>query len=321
MNLLEQLQQYTTVVADTGDLEAIQQFKPREATTNPSLITQSAKSPKNQHLIKQVYQQAQHENYTGDALLERSIDLLTVRLGVEILQYIDGRISTEVDANLSYNTQATIDKALELLAIYQSYGIDKERILIKIASTWQGIQAAKYLEQQGIHCNLTLIFSLCQAQACADAEVTLISPFVGRISDWQKKHLAIENLSIEQDQGIQSVQNIYTYYKQQNIHTQIMGASFRTCEQIIALAGCDLLTISPQLLWQLTEQNGLITSQLNIEQAKKQPLIIRPTQTEALFHHELQADPMANQLLTNGINQFIQAKAELCNMLRQYFTP
>lgn len=318
-NLLQQLQHYTTVVADTGDLNAIRQFRPLDATTNPSLITQFAQHAQSHAFIENAYQQAKSEHYTGDALYERTIDLLTVRLGVEILQLIDGRVSTEVDANLSYDTQATIDKALELVNIYQSYGIEPSRVLIKIASTWQGIQAAKYLEEQGIHCNLTLLFNLCQAQACADAKITLISPFVGRISDWQKKDLGVEQIAIADDMGVKSVEKIYTYYKQQDIRTQIMGASFRNIEQIIALAGCDLLTISPTLLQQLAEQNGTINAQLTPEKAKNQTKIVRPAQNEDSFYAELKADAMADELLSKGIQQFIQAKADLLAWLKQHF--
>lgn len=313
------LRKYTTVVADTGDLQAIQQFKPLDATTNPSLITQSAKNPQNDALLEQAYQQAKNEHYQGDALFERTVDLLTVRLGVEILKHIDGRVSTEVDANLSYDTQATIDKALQLLEIYQSYGIDKERILIKIASTWQGIQAARYLEQQGIHCNLTLLFSLCQAQACADAQVTLISPFVGRILDWQKKQQQCTDIAIADDLGVQSVQKIYHYYKQHEIKTQIMGASFRTCEQIIALAGCDLLTISPTLLAQLNEQQQQFDAQLSVADAKQHALMPYFAPTEADFNTELEQNQMMRELLTSGIQGFIQAKSELVSLLKQRF--
>lgn len=321
MNTLNQLRQYTTVVADTGDLDAIRQFRPLDATTNPSLITQASKQVHNQPLLDDAYQQASREGYVGDALLERTIDVLTVKLGVEILQLIDGRVSTEVDANLSYDTQATIDKALELLAIYESYGIDKQRILIKIAGTWQGIQAAKYLEQQGIHCNLTLIFGIHQAQACADAQVTLISPFVGRISDWQKKHLGQNHIAISDDAGVKSVQNIYTYYKQQQIQTQIMGASFRSIEQILALSGCDLLTIAPSLLQELNQQNiSIAQAQLSPEIAQAMPRIQREPQTEETFDAELQADPMASELLQAGIQGFIQAKQQLLDLLKERYS-
>lgn len=320
MNSLEQLKQYTTVVADTGDLNAIMQFKPLEATTNPSLITAAAQSPHSQDLIHEAYQTAKNKGLQGDDLLNHTIDLLTVKLGVEILNIVDGRVSTEVDAELSYDTEATIAKALQLIALYENYGIHKDRILIKITSTWQGIQAAKYLEQQGIHCNLTLLFGLHQAQACADAKVTLISPFVGRILDWYKKHENVDAYPIDQDQGVQSVRKIYQYYKQNQIPTQVMGASFRSIEQIIALAGCDLLTISPQLLQQLEQNQATIQAQLTPDIAQKAQAIIRPAQTEQSFHDELNADPMASELLEKGIQGFIQAKQQLIELLKTRFS-
>lgn len=319
MNSLQQLKQYTVIVADTGNLQAIQQLQPQEATTNPTLVTQACQSAENAHLLKSAYQQAKQQDLTGDDLLNRTIDILTVELGTEILKHIDGRVSTEIDAELSYNTQATIDKALQIIELYQQKGIDKNRVLIKIASTWQGIQAAKYLEQQGIHCNLTLLFGLHQAQACADAKVTLISPFVGRILDWYKKHENVESYPIEQDKGVLSVRQIYQYYKQNNIQTQIMGASFRSTEQILALAGCDLLTISPALLQQLSTQNQTVLPQLNHDFASNSPTIQRAPQTEQSFHDELNADPMASELLQQGIDGFIQAKQQLMDLLKAQF--
>lgn len=319
MNSLSQLKALTTIVADTGDLVAIRQFKPLDATTNPSLITAAAKQAENDTLIQSAYQQAQAEGLTGNALLNRTIDLLTVKLGVEILNIIDGRVSTEVDASLSYDTVATIAKAKELLAIYQDYGIDKSRILIKIASTWQGIQAAKQLEQEGIHCNLTLLFGMHQAQACADANVTLISPFVGRILDWYKKRDGVDGYPIEHDAGVNSVRQIYTYYKQQHIKTQVMGASFRSTAQILALAGCDLLTIAPSLLQQLEQDTQTVPYQLSPSLAQQAEIIQRPAQTEQSFHDELNADPMASELLTAGIQGFIQAKEQLIDVLKQRF--
>lgn len=319
MNSLQQLKQYTVIVADTGNLQAIQQLQPQEATTNPTLVTQACQSAENAYLLKSAYQQAKQQQLTGDDLLNRTIDILTVELGAEILKHIDGRVSTEIDAELSYNAQATIDKALQLIELYQQKGIDKNRVLIKIASTWQGIQAAKYLEQHGIHCNLTLLFGLHQAQACADAKVTLISPFVGRILDWYKKHENVESYPIEQDKGVLSVRQIYQYYKQNNIQTQIMGASFRSTEQILALAGCDLLTISPALLQQLSTQNQTVLPQLNHDFASNSPTIQRAPQTEQSFHDELNADPMASELLQQGIDGFIHAKQQLMDLLKAQF--
>ncbi|MBP7218281.1 MAG: transaldolase, partial [Acinetobacter sp.] len=260
---LHQLKNLTTVVADSSDLEAIQKFRPLDATTNPSLITAAAEQPESKQLIEDAYAQAKQEGYQADELIERTIDILTVKFGVEILKLIDGRVSTEVDASLSYNTEATIAKARELSELYKSYGIAQSRILIKIASTWEGIQAAKVLEAEGVPCNLTLLFGLHQAQACADAKVTLISPFVGRILDWYKKAEGVEQYPIEQDPGVLSVKKIYHYYKQQGIHTQVMGASFRSTAQVLGLAGCDLLTIAPNLLAQLEQDQQTITAQLS----------------------------------------------------------
>ena len=216
---LAQLKALTTIVADTGDLAAIEQFRPLDATTNPSLITVAANQPENRVLIEDAYTQAKAEGYLHDELIERTIDILTVKLGVEILKIVSGRVSTEVDASLSYDTDATVAKAHELLKLYKDYGVEQDRILIKIASTWEGIQAAKILEAEGIHCNLTLLFGLHQAKACADAGVTLISPFVGRILDWYKKAENVDHYPIEKDPGVLSVKQIYHYYKQHSIKT------------------------------------------------------------------------------------------------------
>ena len=264
---LDQLKAITTIVADTGDLTAIETFRPLDATTNPSLITAASSLPENKQLIEDAYEQAKSEGYTADLLIERAIDILTVKLGVEILKLIDGRVSTEVDAALSYDTEATIEKAKELLALYKAYGIDQNRILIKIASTWEGIQAAKALEAEGIHCNLTLLFGLHQAKACADANVTLISPFVGRILDWYKKAEGVDHYSIEKDPGVLSVKQIYTFYKQHQIKTEIMGASFRSVDQVLGLAGCDLLTVSPNLLSDLSQDEREVKAQLSAAEA------------------------------------------------------
>lgn len=316
-NAFDQLNQLTTIVADTGDLKAIKQFKPLDATTNPSLITAAASSPDSLPLIEQAYEQALAEGYQQDDLIERVIDLLTVRLGIEILKVIDGRVSTEVDASLSYDTQATIDKAHELLALYKAAGVDQNRVLIKIASTWQGIQAAKALEEEGIHCNLTLLFGLHQAAACAEAKVTLISPFVGRILDWYKKSEQKDSYPIELDPGVISVKQIYTYYKQHGYNTQIMGASFRSVEQILALAGCDLLTIAPSLLEQLTQQFNPVTAELTSEQALKNPVLDKLQLDEKQFHQLLESDLMATQLLQSGVDGFVKAREQLAINLRQ----
>ena len=316
---LDQLKRLTTIVADSGDLNAIQQFRPLDATTNPSLITVAAQQPENRELIEDAYAQAKQEGYQLDQLVERTIDILTVKLGVEILNIIEGRVSTEVDAALSYNTEETITKAKELLALYQDYGIDQNRILIKIASTWEGIQAAKALEAEGIHCNLTLLFGLHQAKACADAKVTLISPFVGRILDWFKKAENIESYPIEKDPGVLSVKEIYHYYKQHHIKTEVMGASFRSVDQVLGLAGCDLLTVAPNLLEKLGQDTRVVEAQLNNEHAQTELDQPHEEISKAEFKQQLESDLMAFQLLQGGIDGFIKAREQLALLLRQSF--
>ena len=317
-NALNQLKKMTTIVADSSDLAAIEKFRPLDATTNPSLITVAANQPENKILIEAAYDQAKQEGYTADELIERTIDILTVKFGVEILKLIEGRVSTEVDASLSYDTEATIAKAKALLALYKAYGIDQNRILIKIASTWEGIQAAQALEAEGIHCNLTLLFGLHQAQACADAKVSLISPFVGRILDWYKKAENVQNYPIEKDPGVLSVKQIYQYYKQHNIQTEIMGASFRSIDQVLGLAGCDLLTVAPGLLAELELDTREVQLQLNpnqIAKSSEQAIVL----DKATFKDQLEHDLMAFQLLQGGIDGFIKAREQLSTLLRQSF--
>lgn len=311
---LSQLKKLTTIVADSSDLSAIEQFRPLDATTNPSLITAAAAQESSRELIEAAYTQAKQEGLCADELIERTIDILTVKFGVEILKLIEGRVSTEVDASLSYDTEATIAKAKELLSLYKGYGIDQNRILIKIASTWEGIQAAKALEAEGIHCNLTLLFGSHQAKACADAKVTLISPFVGRILDWYKKAENVDHYPIEQDPGVLSVKAIFNDYKTHGVQTEVMGASFRSIEQVLALAGCDLLTVAPNLLAQLNEDQRQVTAQL----VPAQNIIpAEPELTEAEFKHQLEHDLMAFQLLQAGIDGFIKAREQLSALLRQ----
>lgn len=316
---LNQLKNMTTIVADSSDLSAIEKFRPLDATTNPSLITAAANQPENKKLIEDAFDQAKQEGYANDELIERTIDILTVKFGVEILKLIEGRVSTEVDAALSYDTDATIAKAKELLALYKQYGIDPNRILIKIASTWEGIQAAKALQAEGINCNLTLLFGLHQAQACAEAKVTLISPFVGRILDWYKKAENVDSYSIDQDPGVLSVKQIYHYYKQYGIQTEIMGASFRSVDQVLGLAGCDLLTVSPNLLAALAEDTREIENQLSENHA--QVHIDHPINplSKAGFKSALEHDLMSFQLLQGGIDGFIKAREQLSHLLRQSF--
>ena len=316
---LEQLKTLTTIVADTGDLAAIEQFRPLDATTNPSLITVAANQPENRELIEDAYAQAKAEGYQQDELIERTIDILTVKLGVEILKIVSGRVSTEVDASLSYDTDATIAKAHELLKLYKEYGIEQDRILIKIASTWEGIQAAKVLEAEGIHCNLTLLFGLHQAKACADAGVTLISPFVGRILDWYKKAENVDHYPIEKDPGVLSVKQIYHYYKQHNIKTEVMGASFRSVDQVLGLAGCDLLTVAPNLLASLANEQRKVTTQLTLDHAHSHTEQAHQAIQHDDFKSELEHDLMAFQLLQGGIDGFIRARDQLSTLLRQSF--
>lgn len=305
---LDQLKTMTTIVADTGDLQAIARLKPVDATTNPSLITKAFATPDMQPLLIETLKR--HNNN-----IDKVIDDLTIYIGAEILKLIEGRVSTEVDARLSFNTQATIDKAQQYIEAYQKLGVNKERILIKIASTWEGIQAARQLEKQGIHCNLTLLFGLHQAQACADAGVTLISPFVGRILDWQKKDEGVDSILIAQDKGVQSVKQIYAYYKQHGYQTQVMGASFRSVEQILALAGCDLLTIAPDLLDNMANMDISVTRQLSpnmvFDKMEKSML------DNASFAELHQQDLISQALLPAGIQGFIQAREALVTTLQK----
>lgn len=309
MNSLDQLKQYTTVVADTGDFQSIAQFLPQDATTNPSLILKAVQKPEYQPLFAATVQAHKGEP-VGDIM-----NHVLVAFGSEILKIIPGRVSAEVDARLSFDTEATVEKAKTVIALFEAKGIDRERILIKIAATWEGIQAAKILEAQGIHTNLTLMFSLAQAVACANANVTLISPFVGRIYDWFKKQTGTE-YDASNDPGVESVRTIYNYYKKFGIKTQVMGASFRNVGQIIGLAGCDLLTISPDLLKQLQEMNEPVSAALNSENAQAQT-IESLNQTEASFRLMLNNDPMANEKLAEGIRLFCVDTEKLVTLIEQ----
>ncbi len=301
MNSLQQLAKFTTIVADTGDLSAIARLRPVDATTNPSLITAAFADGTHDELIRQV----------AHLDIDDAIDALTVTLGAQIAQLITGRVSTEVDARLSFDTEGTIKKALEFIQLYDKLGIASERILIKIAATWQGIKAAEILEKQGIHCNLTLLFTDTQAYACADAGVTLISPFVGRITDWQKAHENKAQIDIASDMGVNSVKHIYTYYKTHGYHTEVMGASFRSVAQILALAGCDLLTISPALLDELAQLNTPVTRQLSLASAQQET---PKSLTQAEFGNAQEAHPL-NTLLLKGIEGFITARQTLAESL------
>src|SRR5208282_3631294 len=263
MNLLESLKRYTTVVADTGDFEAIAEHKPQDATTNPSLIYQAAQKPHYQYVVDEALDFAIRSPGDSAAHSMAFIDKLFITFGCEILKIVPGRVSTEVDAGLSFDTEGTLAKARKLIGMYKDAGIERDRVLIKIASTWEGIRAAEQLEREGIHCNLTLLFSFAQAVACAEAGVTLISPFVGRIYDWYRKERGVKDIPADEDPGVESVTRIYNYYKKFDYKTQVMGASFRKVDQIVRLAGCDLLTISPELLDQLEKTEGTLDRKLD----------------------------------------------------------
>ena len=302
MNQLDALKQFTTVVADTGDFKQIAQFQPTDATTNPSLILKAVQMPVYRSLLDETL--AQHPQ----AALDETMDRLLVRFGVELLSLLPGRVSTEVDARLSFDTDATLARARRITQLYQAQGIDtQQRVLIKIAATWEGIQAAQVLEREGIHTNLTLLFAFAQAVACAQAGVTLISPFVGRIYDWHKKAAGAAWNEAEcagaNDPGVQSVRQIYNYYKQHGVATEVMGASFRNTGQITALAGCDLLTIAPELLAQLQAQTAPLSASLSVAQAQATP-IERLTLNEAQFRFVLNEDAMASDKLAEGIRAF-----------------
>ncbi len=304
MSLLSQLKTMTVVVADSGDLQAIEKFVPRDATTNPSLIAQAAQMPVYAEVVDEALGWAKKEaGGDKEAALKKAIDRLSVEFGLRILKVIPGRVSTEVDARLSFDTQASIEKARLLIGQYAAAGIGKERILIKLASTWEGIRAAEVLEKEGIHCNLTLLFGMHQAVACADAKVTLISPFVGRILDWYKKSTGKESYAPAEDPGVVSVTSIYNYYKNHGHQTEVMGASFRNIGEITELAGCDLLTISPKLLAELDGKDGELPRKLDAAAAKKLT-IAKIAMDEAAFRKAHEEDKMAKEKLAEGIEGF-----------------
>jgi len=312
-NKLQQLRQFTTVVADTGDIEAIRTHQPEDATTNPSLLLKAAELPEYQPLLAEARAFAEREGGNEQARKNNLCDHLAVSIGAEILKVIPGVVSTEVDARLSFDIQATVDRARRLISLYRERGVDSQRILIKIASTWEGIQAARILEREGIRCNLTLLFSFCQAVACAEAGVHLISPFVGRILDWYKEHTGQE-YTPETDPGVQSVTQIYRYYKQHGITTVVMGASFRNTGEIEMLAGCDKLTISPQLMAELAQDNAPLERRLVPELTTQQPPL---SLSEAEFRWQLNEDQMATEKLAEGIRRFAADQITLENLLYQ----
>jgi transaldolase len=316
-NLLEQLKSMTTVVADTGDIRAIEQFTPRDATTNPSLITAAAQMPEYQEIVDQTLMQASKDAGKGASakdIATLAFDRLAVSFGLKILEIIPGRVSTEVDARLSYDTEATIAKAHQIIAQYEAAGITRDRVLIKIASTWEGIKAAEALEKEGIHCNLTLLFGLHQAIACAEANITLISPFVGRILDWFKKSTGTESYAPAEDPGVVSVTSIYNYYKKFGYKTEVMGASFRNLGEITELAGCDLLTISPALLTELKASTETLPRKLDPSKAADMA-IEKISIDKATFDQMHAADPMATEKLEEGITGFTKALVILEQLL------
>jgi transaldolase len=301
MNQLESLQRHSVIVADTGDIEAIGRFRPQDATTNPSLILRAAQDARYRPLIDEAVAAAAASPV--DARLDDTLDRLFVGFGRRILELVPGRVSTEVDARLSFDTSATEGKARRLVDLYEAAGVPRERVLIKIASTWEGIRAAERLERDGIHCNLTLLFSFAQAVACADAGVTLISPFVGRIYDWYRKARGVEDIARGDDPGVASVTRIYEYYKKFGYDTQVMGASFRKTTQIVDLAGCDLLTISPDLLAKLESTAGEVPRRLSVADAAASA-VERVDLDEALFRWMHNDDAMGTEKLAEGIRLF-----------------
>lgn len=316
-NLLEQLKKVTQVVADSGEINIIKQFGATDATTNPSLILKAIQLPEYQHLIAEAIGWAKSLSDDQAQQLTDACDCLAVKVGAEINQLIPGYISTEVDARLSFDTQAMIDKAHQLIALYQQADVSKQRVLIKIASTWEGIRAAEILEQEGIQCNLTLLFGFAQARACAEAKVTLISPFVGRIMDWYKAKSGQAAFAPAEDPGVLSVQKIYRYYKQHDHTTIVMGASFRNTGEILELAGCDKLTISPALLSELANSEGTLITKLVSPAEKSAP---PAPMTEAQFRWQMNDDAMATEKLAEGIRQFAVDQVKLEDIISEQLT-
>ncbi len=313
-NQLDELKQFTTVVADTGDFQTMKEFAPQDATTNPTLILKAVEKEEYASLADEAVTSCLGKGLDGQALVDAIASELLVGFGLEILKIVPGRVSTEVDARLSYDTEGTIGKAREIIELYRSKGIDSDRILIKIASTWEGINAAKTLEKEGIHCNLTLLFSLVQAVHCAESGATLISPFVGRILDWNKAKTGLDYAAHE-DPGVQSVQTIYNYYKKFGYKTEVMGASFRNKGEIIELAGCDLLTISPGLLAELQDSTDPIDRKLSPDAASK--MDIEPIEiTEKTFRWLLNEDAMATEKTAEGIRNFAADIRKLETMIQ-----
>jgi len=319
MNKLEQLKTMTTIVADTGDIDSIKHYHPTDATTNPSLILQASQQKQYAPLIEEAVHFAKAKATSNEQTKRLLLDKLFVNFGAEILKFIPGRVSTEVDARLSFDTEGSIEMAHTLIKLYEEMGVDRERVLIKLASTWEGINAARVLENEGIHCNMTLLFSLAQAVECAEAGATLISPFVGRILDWFKKSEGLDSYPPEKDPGVVSVTQIYTYFKKFDYSTEVMGASFRNKEEVLELAGCDLLTISPKLLEEIKNEKGKIHRKLDAEIARKQDIEPIPT-GEKHFRWLMNENAMATEKLAEGIRNFAKDGLKLEKMvLENYF--
>ncbi len=316
MNSLDQLKKYTKVVADTGDFESIEVFKPLDATTNPSLILKASQHPRYNYLMDEAIEYARFKSDKAEEQKSLAIDKVGVNFGLEILKIVPGRVSTEVDARLSFDTDKTVAKARDIIALYEENGIRREKILLKIASTWEGIKAAEILKKEGIHCNLTLLFNIYQAIACAEAGVQLISPFVGRIYDWYKRYRGVEHIGAQEDPGVKSVIDIYNYYKKFGYSTEIMGASFRHVGQIMELAGCDLLTISPVLLNELENSSSKVDLKISSLSARNLDLEMIHL-TEGQFRWYMNQDAMATEKLAEGIRNFAKDIDELEKMISE----
>lgn len=313
-NKLEQIRNVTTIVADTGDFDSIIQYAPTDATTNPSLILAAAQKPQYRHLIDDAIAYSKKKAASAQEQANLLMEKVFVNFGIEILKIVPGRVSTEVDARLSFDVEGSIKKARSYIALYEAAGISRERILVKLASTWEGTKAAAVLEKEGIHCNMTLLFSMAQAVACAEAHATLISPFVGRILDWYKKHEGVSEYAPEKDPGVISVTQIYNYFKKFGYKTQIMGASFRNINEILELSGCDLLTIAPDLLEQLSQATGDVPRKLDPKKAQAMP-IEKTVLDEKAFRLMLNDNAMATEKLAEGIRRFTEDTIKLEKML------
>ena len=312
---LDQLRTMTTIVVDSGDFDAIKSFAPSGATTNPSLVLQAAQKPEYRFLIERAIVESK-KGTSPEQRLDLLIDSLFVLFGVELLKIVPGRVSTEVDAALSFDTKGSIERAVQLISLYERYGISKERVLIKLAATPEGVRAAEALEQVGINCNMTLIFSLVQAAACAEVNATLVSPFVGRVLDWHKAHHPAETYTAEKDPGVILVRSIYRYFKAFGLKTVVMGASFRNKEEVLALAGCDLLTISPKLLGELSNSSETVPQRLF---AATEPGLRKIPMSESSFRFLLNEDQMASEKLSEGIRGFCEASRDLVKFVSSNF--